>query len=455
MKLHVGLDFGTSNSGVALFDGQEVRLLPVDPISPVPEVVQTTLYITRDDRHFIGQEAIQLYYQQNVNRLRRFVKKWAGEIDVRGADMHYVRDVFVLVDELKPGRLLQFLKSTLRQSGRSRRYAGTQVFDRYYHTVDLLQAYLSQLKLRAEEQLGEAIFGVTIGRPVKFSDDPLIDQQAEETLRQAAEAAGFQEVHCEYEPVAAALFYERTLDHPENILIFDFGGGTLDIAILRLGQPGQRKVFAHGGLGIAGSDFDRTIIEKRLLHHFGAGRVGSQPDLVELIYAIPDWSALPEMSTPQTRHRLEKAIQSGLAPARLQSLLALIYNDLAFSFYNQVEMAKIALSSRGAAVIALQDAGIDLWELYTRYQFEQDIQGYLGMVAAVIQETVSASGLQPEQIDAVVKTGGSSNIPLFTALLARLFGPEKVKQSNTFSSVTSGLAIRAYEHQSGRSSAVF
>lgn len=450
MKIHVGLDFGTSNSGVAVFDGHEVRLLPVDPFSPVPEVVQTTLYITRDDRHYIGQEAVQLYYQQNVNRLRRYVKKWAGEIDVRGADMHYVRDVYVFVDELKPGRLLQFLKSTLRQSGRASRYAGTQVFDRYYRTVDLLQAYLFQLKQRAEEQLGEAVYGVTIGRPVRFSDDPQVDRQAEETLRQAAREAGFQEVHCEYEPVAAALFYERTLDQPENVLIFDFGGGTLDIAVMQLGQPGSRRLYAHGGLGIAGSDFDRAIIKKRLLPHFGAGAVNRQPDLVELINAVPDWSALPEMSTPQTRHRLEKSIQAGIVPARLQSLLALIYNDLAFSFYNQVELAKIALSREGAAVIALQDSGVDLWELYTRYQFETDIYEYLAALQGVVQDTIAASGLDAQRIDAVVKTGGSSNIPLFTDLLQQMFGSEKVKQANTFSSVTSGLAIRAYEHQVGQ-----
>lgn len=450
MSLHVGLDFGTSNSGVGVYDGREVKLLPVDALSAVPEVVQTTLYITRDNRHFIGQEAIQLYYHQNVNRLRRYVKKWAGEIDVRGADMHYVRDVYVLVDELQPGRLLQFLKSTLRQSDRPSTFKGTQVFERYYTTSDLLQAYLSQLKERAEAELGQEVEGVTIGRPVKFSDDPQVDRQAEKTLRQAAQAAGFKTVHCEYEPVAAALFYERTLTKSEKVLIFDFGGGTLDIAILQLGEPGRRKVYAHGGLGIAGSDFDRAIIEKRLLPHFGAGAVGPNPDLMELIRAVPDWSALPEMSTPQTRHRLEKAIQAGVAPARLETLLSLIYNDLAFSFYNQVELAKITLSSQGAAVISLQNSGVDLWELYTRYQFEQDIAEYLEAVENVVLETVATSGLQPEQIEAVVKTGGSSNIPLFTDLLQRLFGPDKIKHANTFSSVTAGLAIRAYENQTAR-----
>lgn len=84
--------------------------MPINSKNIVPEVVKTILYITSDYRHFIGQEAVELYYKQNINRQRRFVKKWAGEIDYHGADLHYVRDVYVYVDELQPGRLLQFIK---------------------------------------------------------------------------------------------------------------------------------------------------------------------------------------------------------------------------------------------------------------------------------------------------------------------------------------------------------
>ncbi len=101
MSLRVGLDFGTSNSGVAVRDGSQVRLLPVDPSNSVPEVVKSILYITKDHRAYIGQEAVELYYRHNVNRARRFVKKWAGEIDYHGAEMDYVTDVFVYVDELR------------------------------------------------------------------------------------------------------------------------------------------------------------------------------------------------------------------------------------------------------------------------------------------------------------------------------------------------------------------
>jgi hypothetical chaperone protein len=442
MTLHIGLDFGTSNSGVAVWDGSQVRLLPLDRQNILPEVVKSVLYITRDYKYAIGQEAIRRYYQDNVNRQRHYVRKWAGEIDVIGGDMHFVRDVYVYVDELKPGRLMQYLKTALRK-GLPGGYAGTQVFERWYPVGELVQIYLGELKRSAESVLGEPIRSVTMGRPVRFSDAPDLDAQAEQTLREAAYAAGFTEVGFELEPVAAALDYEQSLSGPQNVVIFDFGGGTLDIAVMRLGDPSGRRVYASGGVDIAGSDFDRAIIEKRMLAHFGLGRVQHQPDILDLIQAVPDWMALPELATPQNRGVLEKAIRAGIAPARLLALQKLIYNDLAFTFYNRVEAGKIALSEAGAVTFSLEDRDIPLWELYTRSQFEADIQAYTAPVERIVLDTLASAGLGIEDIDAVVKTGGSSSIPLFTEMLVRLFGTGKVRKTNPFSSVVAGLAIRA------------
>lgn len=441
MGVRVGIDFGTSNSGVAIYRGGRVQVLPIDEKNVVPEVVKTILYITQDFRHFIGQEAVELYYKQNINRQRRFVKKWSGEIDYRGSDMHYVRDIYVYVDELQPGRLLQFIKTALR----SEKYKGTQVFERFYGLSDIISAYLLALKQRAETLLGEEIDGVTLGRPVKFSQNTELDRKAQDTLHQAALEAGFKQVNFELEPVAAALYYELSLDKPQNVLVFDFGGGTLDLTIIRLGDPHHRDVYASGGISIAGSDFDRAIIEKRMLPHFGRGMVKHEPEILKLVQAIPDWAGLPELSTPRAKAELERAIQAGIAPVRLKALEALIFNDLAFSFYNMVEATKIALSSQGAVVASLKEKDLDIWELYTRVQFEKDIAEYSGQIEQVVVETLHASGLEAGQIDAVVKTGGSSNIPMYAQMLGRLFGEEKVRSSDVFNSVTAGLAIKAHQ----------
>ena len=441
MGLKVGIDFGTSNSGVAIFQGDKVHVLPIDGKNIVPEVVKSILYITRDYKHFIGQEAVELYYKHNINRQRRFVQKWSGEIDYRGSDMHYVRDIYVYVDELQPGRLLQFVKTALR----SEKYQGTQVFERYYNLSDILSAYLRVLKQHAESLLQEEISRVTLGRPVKFSEDGELDQKAQNTLLQAAIEAGFKQVDFELEPVAAALYYELSLSRPQNVLIFDFGGGTLDLTIIRLGDPHHRTIFASGGISVAGSDFDRAIIQQRMLSHFGKGLVQHDPEILKLINTIPDWAALPELSTPRAKAELERAIQAGEAPVRLKALESLIFNDLAFSFYNMVEATKITLSSRGVAEASMKEKDLDIWELYTRSQFENDIREQRQQIERVLMDTVAASGLEPGQIDAIVKTGGSSNIPVFSEMLANIFGQEKVKDSDVFNSVTGGLAIKAYQ----------
>ncbi len=243
MSLKVGIDFGTSNSGVAVAAGGQVRVLPIDRGNLVPEVVKTILYVTRDEQVYIGQQAVELYYQHNVGRKRSMVKKWVGEVEYRGADMFYVTDVYTYVDELSPGRLLQYLKTALRSEG----YDGTRIFERFYPTAELVSIYLRQLKQRAEELLHDEIGAVVLGRPVKFSENPARDQRAEDALRQAAREAGFRSVDFELEPVAAALDYEHRLNRAQDALIFDFGGGTLDITIMHLGDPGRRAIYASGG----------------------------------------------------------------------------------------------------------------------------------------------------------------------------------------------------------------
>lgn len=439
MSLSLGIDFGTSNSGVAASDGQSVYLLPVDPKSLVPEVVKTILYITRDHKSKIGQEAVEAYYRQNINRQRQFTKKWVGELEYRGADMFYVTDLYAFIDELQPGRLIQYIKNALRTEN----YEGTIIFDRFYSICDLITLYLKELKSRSESILDGKVDNVTLGRPVIFSQIPLQDKNAEEILRTAAYESGFKHVYFEFEPVAAALFYEMSLDREENVLIFDFGGGTLDISIMRLGNKSHRYVYANGGIDIAGTNFDQSIINKRLLRHFGKGDVDHLPEINQLINSVCDWMTLPELSLPKTRVMLEKAIMSGKIPTKLRNLEGLIYCDLAFSFYNAVEKSKIELSTQGATVISLDDMDLSIWELYTRWQFENDIQEFKTQIENVILQTVQNSGLEIKQIDAVVKTGGSSNIPLFTLMLENIFGKSKVKTSNLFSSVSAGLAIRA------------
>jgi len=450
--MHIGLDFGTTNSGAAVFDGGRVHVFSLDPSSHDPTVIRTTIYITRDHEIFVGREAMDAYYRQNVGRPSKMVRQYVGEIEVTAADMTFVRDVYVLVDELTPGRLLRSLKSGLATG-----YEGTTIFGRYYALDELIALYLREIRERVETETGQTVEGVVLGRPVNFfgGSTEADNQRAEGRLRYAAAEAGFQEVAFELEPVAAALHYELMTGRPQQVVIFDFGGGTLDITVMRVGEPGKRQVFATGGVGIAGDVFDRRVIEALLLDHFGRGstvRLGTPgeardadatPFPSQYTDALSNWQAVPELTRPETLHFLRLAQINSSHPARIRALESLVVNNYAARLFDEVEQAKIALSEAHFALIRLTGDDIDVWQPLTRSQFESLIADETRRIEACLLDTLDRSGLSPAEVDTVVRTGGSAQIPCFIDMLGRIFGPEKVVLSEVFSGVTAGLAIRA------------
>jgi hypothetical chaperone protein len=507
--MHIGLDFGTTNSGAAVFDGQRVHVFPLDPASQDPTVVRSTLYVTRDHQVFVGKEAVDAYYRQNIGRPSKMVRQYIGEIEMTFAEIGtFVKDVYVLVDELTPGRLLRSLKSGLATS-----YEGTTIFGRYYELEELLALYLGEIRRRVEKETGQAVEGVVLGRPVNFagSGGEADNQRAEDRLRRAAERAGFRHVSFELEPVAAALHYELTVKEPQNVVVFDFGGGTLDITVMRVGDPHvgatlhpvgatlrgrpetgghgdpprsvgatlrgrpNRQIFATGGVGIAGDVFDQRIVQDLLLEHFGRGTT-VQMDLAspsikrqtsrvtqhatrntqhathlpppipfpdQYTDALVNWQMVPELNRPETLHFLQLAQLGGNHPARVRALESLLVNNYAIRLFDKVEQAKIALSEAHFEVIHLSGEDIHVWQPLTRSQFESLIAQETQRIEACLLDTLARSGLQVGEIDAVVRTGGSAQIPCFIRMLERIFGPQKVVLSDVFSGVTSGLAIRA------------
>ena len=456
--MRIGLDFGTTNSGAVVIDGQRVRAFPLDPFSRDPTVIRSALYITRDHQVFIGQEAIDTYYRRNIGRPSKMVRQYVGEIEMTFAEVGsvkgypvglptHVRDVYALVDELTPGRLLRSLKSGLATS-----HEGTMIFGHYYELEELLAVYLHEIRERVDAEMGQAVDGVVLGRPVHFagSGGEADNQRAESRLRRAAEKAGFRDIALELEPVAAALHYELTAGEPQNVVIFDFGGGTLDITVMRIGEPGRRQVFATGGVGIAGDVFDQRIIEGLLLDHFGRGSTWGEdaaPFPNQYTDALVNWQTIPELSRPETLRFLELAQISSSHPAQMRALKSLLVNNYAIRLIDEVERAKIALSAAHFAAIRLAGDDIDVWQPITRSQFEALIADATRRVEACLLDTLERSGLRTEEIDAVVRTGGSAQIPCFIEMMGRIFGPEKVVLLDVFSGVTAGLAICACADQ--------
>lgn len=441
----VGMDFGTTNSGMAVYDGRSVNVLPLDPANANPRVARTALYITNEQAVHIGREAVDRYYEQNIGRVVKTRKVWIGEIEVYAEDLYYVTDAYAWVDVSEPGRLMLSVKSRLREED----HPGAVVGQYFYSLEDLIGLYLSVTKVRAEKLLDREIKQVVLGRPVHFSHDATHDRLAQGRLLQAAFRAGYETVYFQYEPIAAAFSYETTIDRPQNVLVFDFGGGTLDITIMRLGDPRRREVLATGGIPVAGDVFDQKLTRAKLPQHFGEGSYygprGKAMAMPKWIYdAFSSWQTIMELQTAANKRVLEDIARTAQRRHQIEALISLVSSNYGLKMFDEVEQAKRQLSAKRGAQVRLDGPGFKVREFVTRSEFEQIIHADVLAIEAALQRTVRESGLAPAQIDAVIRTGGSAQIPIFYEMLCRHFGEEKVRTVDTFSSVTAGLGVIAH-----------
>ncbi len=447
----IGMDFGTTNSGVAVYDGNHLQLIPIDTAKQNNSVARTALYLTNDREVYIGRNAIDTYYEQNLNRPVRIERVRVGEITLTFAELpSFIRDVYIDKDVLSPGRLFVSFKTALS----SLSYLGTVVGSHFYFLEDIIALYLYIAKQRAEAHLGQEIKRIALGRPVHFSFDPEGDQLAKERLLKAAFRAGYDEVYLQYEPIAAAYHYESTIDREQNVLIFDFGGGTLDMSVLRVGNPQNREVLATGGVPIAGDIFDQKLVRAKLPKHFGEGsfyRAGNKTLSVPNSFyeAFSNWQDMLALQRPIFFEDVQRIEQTADKPRQIRALKNLISSSYGLKMFDEVEAAKRQLSTSDRTSIQLNGPNFQVHEPVTRTEFEKIIQAETRTIEANLDMVIRDAGLKPGQIDAVIRTGGSSQIPAFVEILERRFGREKVRSIDIFSSVTSGLGIIAHRIERG------
>jgi hypothetical chaperone protein len=266
--MRVGLDFGTTNSSAAVYDGSRVRLIALDPVNSSPSIMRSTLFITREGVPFVGRAAIDRFTEGNVGREIEYEWRYLGDAEVTLADVGTVTQaLYAVVDANAPGRLFQSLKTHLRDSS----FTGTDVFGTRYTLETLIAVVLRIILRRIEDETGQKVTSMVLGRPVHYSTDANLDALAVERMRRAGDEAGLPPFTFLPEPTAAALSYASTAKGEQHVLVFDFGGGTLDVTVMRIDDRGAREVLATDGVPIGGDLLDRRIVMGKLLPHFGAG----------------------------------------------------------------------------------------------------------------------------------------------------------------------------------------
>lgn len=451
MKL--GIDFGTTNSAAAVIgnDGRP-HVLPLDGGAQNAGTLRTVLYVERDGSISIGSEAIALHRAQNVGRLPRFTRQWITEIDVvitEGATI--VLDVFSDIDADAPGRLLHSLKGPLAST-----YEGTTLFGKHYPLEALIAEFLSRLRFRIEQATGETVTQAVLGRPVNFANAQSAEDnaKAEARLREAALLAGFTDITFEMEPIAAGLAYgeQHAMREGDHALVFDFGGGTLDIAVIRVERNNQQRVLATGGVGIAGDHFDRALFKRAVLPWLGSQvRWGSQrlPLPSHLVDALSDWQDAIALCNRPTLAFIREAQNNCSEPIRLFALEDYVSRGYAFDVFERVERSKVALSQGRFDVVTFDPSSgagpsaIAVWQPVTRALFEAAIVRECRLIREMIADTLQRAGVQANEVQHVIRTGGSSSIPVFIEMLAGLFGREKIVIEDLFTGVAAGLAVKA------------
>lgn len=439
--MRIGLDFGTSNTSAAVYDSDRVVPLEIDPGAPIPTVLRSLLYLPRAGGALVGHEAIEAYARQNTGRPVKYARKLIRVIEMTFAETGTIQAPgYALVDENEPGRFFQSLKTFLRD----KYFRGTSVFGRPYSLEDLVGTMLREIRLRVESVTGEPADSWLIGRPVHFGDSPDEDALAERRLAEACRLAGLHNVTFELEPIGAGRYYASSIDERQTALVFDFGGGTLDLTVLRLGDTWE--VLATDGVAVAGDVFDSRIVEGCLLDHFGAGSTfgpNHRPFPVHIPATLADWPSIVTLNRPETLETIREARRTSSHRSQIAALECLVTRNHGIALFEEVRRAKARVSVRPRDWITMNVEDIRLSQELTRLDFEGFIAGERKRIETAVDRVIVAAGLRTIEIDVVLRTGGSSSIPWFIEMLERKVGAEKVVERDLFASVAAGLALAA------------
>ncbi|WP_137177862.1 Hsp70 family protein [Roseomonas sp. AR75] len=412
MRRAIGIDFGTTNSVVAMLrpDGATETLC-----HPTGALFRSVLCFWTDaegvERRAAGPAAIEAY-----------------------------------LDDPLDSRLIMSLKSYLGQ----RSFTETRIAGRSWRLEELVALFLRALLAPWRAELEGA--RVAIGRPVRFVSAEDGDELGEQRLRAAFAAAGIADVQVALEPAGAGHRFAQGLERPATVLVADFGGGTSDFSLLRFdpGPPRRVTALGHAGVGLAGDAFDYRIIDRVVSPLLGKGsdyRVMGKPVPVPPAWysSFAHWHRLSLMRAPRTLRGIRDVARTAERPEALRHLVRLIEDEAGFALYRAVTEAKAALSREPETVLDFAHDDFVLRAPIARADFEDWIAPDLARIEAAVSAALVHAALAPEGVDRVFMTGGTSLVPAVRRIFERRFGAEKVVAGGEFVSVAEGLALIARE----------
>jgi hypothetical chaperone protein len=412
MTLACGIDFGTSNSSVGVCDADGPRLLPIQRgATSVP----TALFFSFDDNSTtFGHEALERYF---------------------------VRE---------PGRYLRAIKSVL----------GTKLFEETTQTRhkrhsfgEIIAAFLRFMRSAAGQNLGAPPTSVVLGRPAFFvDDDPRADAAAERQLEAAARVAGFERIAFQFEPIAAALDYEQSVNAEEVALVADIGGGTSDFSVVRVSPERARSsdrrqdILGFTGVHIGGTDFDRQLGLASVMPALGLRSPLRRKGLDApswYFFDLATWHRIGFLYDPKVLTEVRAVLREAQEPEKIERLLRVLEQRKGHELLAAVEAAKIALSHADRATLDLDNSMADISVEISRAELETAVADSLQRIRSRIGDVLRMAGLTPDQVSAAFLTGGATRMPSVRNCIAAAVPTARLIEGDALGSVATGLALDA------------
>jgi len=412
MTLNCGLDFGTSNSTLGVAANGVPRLLPLeDGKQTIPSAI---FFSFEEDATYFGRKALSEY--------------------VTGGD----------------GRIMRALKSVL---GTSLINDKTRIKKNLVPFTDILGLFIAELKQRAEAALDGELDQVVVGRPVRFVDeDDVADAQAQAQLEAAVRQQGYRHVEFQFEPIAAALDYERTVEREELALVVDLGGGTSDFTVIRVSPERARSteragdILATAGVHIGGTDFDRLLSLGKVMPMLGYQTETADHKRVlpsAPYYDLATWHRINRLYNAKTLSELRSTRNEAEHPELVERMIDIVDNRLGHRLGATVEEAKIALSDAEAVDFTFEGHEHTIGTRISRDDFNAVLENSVGRLRATIQATLSQAGVGSEAIETLILTGGSTLVPAIVSALGEMFPAARTVRTDVLGSVGLGLALDA------------
>nr|WP_245397198.1 molecular chaperone [Citrobacter rodentium] len=443
MKVFIGFDYGTANCSVAVMrDGKpqllkmenDSTLLPSMLCAPTRESVSEWLYrhhgvpTPDDETQALLRRAIHFNRDEDIEVHSSSVQFGLAALG------HYVDDPEDLYFVKSP-------KSFLGASGLKPQQVA--LFE------DLVCAMMLHIRHQAQNQLPESITQAVIGRPINFQGlgGDEANRQAQGILQRAATRAGFKDVVFQYEPVAAGLDFEATLQEEKRVLVVDIGGGTTDCSLLLMGPQWRHRVdrqsslLGHSGCRVGGNDLDIALAFKNLMPLLG---MGGETEKGIALPVLPWWNAVAINDVPaqsefysSANGRLLDALARDAREAEKVALLLKVWRQrLSYRLVRCAEESKIALSDQQDVVATLPFISDELAIAISQQGLETALDQPLTRILEQVQLALDNAQEKP---DVIYLTGGSARSSLIKKALATQLPGIPIAGGDDFGSVTAGL----------------